>query len=93
MLLKINFQCFKMILILDLILFAASIPEFTDSSGSDLEPLFRMLEDSNSSQQVHAIVHHGRAVAELLVQYNNSANDTFEDDRSEKIEDCSLLAM
>ena len=42
MLLKINFQCFKMILILDLILFAASIPEFTDSSGSDLEPLFRM---------------------------------------------------
>ena len=94
MLIKTNFKSFEMILIFDLILFAAAfIPEIPESSDPDLEPLFRLLEGSNSSHQVHAIVHHGRALAELLVRYNITANDSFELENSEKIEDCSLLAM
>ena len=94
MLIKTNFKSSEMILIFDLILFAAAfIPEIPESSDPDHEPLFRLLEGSISSHQVHAIVHHGRALAELLVRYNITANDSFELENSEKIEDCSLLAM
>jgi hypothetical protein len=50
-----------------------------------------MLDFSNSSE-VHAIVHQGRVVAELLVKFNLSDPDSFQLENN-RLEACSLLAL
>ena len=87
---KVSKHFLKMCILFDVILLAAAAP-LPATSENNLEPLYRLFGSLNLSE-VHAIVHHGRAVGELLVHFNRS-NPDFYNLTEHEITTCSLLAM
>jgi hypothetical protein len=84
---------FTLWFLIDFLVLTSSLKIYPDlfntlNPESSLLSLFRTFDDS----EVHLVVHHGRVVAELLIHWNKTINETFQFDQN-IITACSLTAM